>query len=393
MKRFVKLLCGFFLLIGSIVVLGKNVVSSADEDFKFVLHYKRSDNNYDGWGLHIWNDSHLPVSNTSWEAPRGQDGIDAYGIYWEFNDVSFTTSEFVLHRGDDKFTGNNIVIQRDNHVVNGVYNLFFKQNSSTTNIYYGDTSEIRTFRFNYRRDPSSLDGNRKIHWWTELYSGDLQLESSLYGYTGLLTYFYFPSLDSTLGFRITVNDNFNSSNEYNVDRFVVNGILQKNGEVYLDGASANVKYTDVVDLYAGLKLSLAGVEPIIEQTGIRFRVTFEGTVENNYKEIIVGKAITGRNIIEDRLSGVTDSNHIYQEATNYVYNAGVLSFNAVIHSIPSFAYSTDISVALSQVGADGNTYYSQIRTESFISIARLTYENAYSSLTPSEITFFESILD
>ncbi len=45
-----------------------------------LIHYFRADGNYEGWGLHAWEDAAAP---TEWGAPLAQTGADDFGVYWE----------------------------------------------------------------------------------------------------------------------------------------------------------------------------------------------------------------------------------------------------------------------------------------------------------------------
>lgn len=80
-----------------------------------ILYYKRPQGDYDGWGLHLWND---PASGcdglaenvpTEWSDPRIYDGVnETYGAYYiipmrEGGDCM----NFIMHKGDEKDLGGN----------------------------------------------------------------------------------------------------------------------------------------------------------------------------------------------------------------------------------------------------------------------------------------------
>jgi pullulanase-type alpha-1,6-glucosidase len=44
-----------------------------------LLHYRRLDEDYDGWGLHLWENTKTP---TPWDSPLAPDGFDDFGPYW-----------------------------------------------------------------------------------------------------------------------------------------------------------------------------------------------------------------------------------------------------------------------------------------------------------------------
>jgi pullulanase-type alpha-1,6-glucosidase len=70
------------------------------------VHYRRADNNYDGWGLHLWGDAIAPGTATEWATPRPADGVDEFGAFWR---VPVTNPDaplnFIIHRGDEKDPG------------------------------------------------------------------------------------------------------------------------------------------------------------------------------------------------------------------------------------------------------------------------------------------------
>ncbi|WP_336366813.1 pullulanase-type alpha-1,6-glucosidase [Marinobacter sp. C2H3] len=78
-----------------------------------LLYYKRPDGQYDGWGLHLWNDTaggcdgladNVP---TDWGAPRQPDGISAtYGAYYRIPmREAGDCLNFIVHQGDTKDIG------------------------------------------------------------------------------------------------------------------------------------------------------------------------------------------------------------------------------------------------------------------------------------------------
>lgn len=67
------------------------------------INYYRPDGKYDGWGLHVWEDTTKP---TEWTAPLNQTGKSDFGVYW---DVPMKTDwkklNFIVHKGDEKDPG------------------------------------------------------------------------------------------------------------------------------------------------------------------------------------------------------------------------------------------------------------------------------------------------
>ncbi|MFC8422567.1 pullulanase-type alpha-1,6-glucosidase [Streptomyces sp. NPDC057236] len=72
----------------------------AQDTTKAVLHYKRADGNYDGWGLHTWTGAANP---TDWSKPLQPVRTDAYGAVFEVPLAEGATSlSYILHKGDEK---------------------------------------------------------------------------------------------------------------------------------------------------------------------------------------------------------------------------------------------------------------------------------------------------
>ncbi|WP_030196660.1 pullulanase-type alpha-1,6-glucosidase [Streptomyces sp. NRRL S-87] len=67
---------------------------------KAVLHYRRADGRYDGWGLHTWTGAAQP---TDWSKPLMPARLDAYGAVYEVPLAPGATSlSYILHNGDQK---------------------------------------------------------------------------------------------------------------------------------------------------------------------------------------------------------------------------------------------------------------------------------------------------
>ncbi|WP_117212982.1 pullulanase-type alpha-1,6-glucosidase [Allorhizocola rhizosphaerae] len=65
-----------------------------------ILHYRRADGNYTGWGLHLWDGNANPVE---WNNPMLPTGIDSYGAYWHVPLVPGASGvSYIVHRGDEK---------------------------------------------------------------------------------------------------------------------------------------------------------------------------------------------------------------------------------------------------------------------------------------------------
>ncbi|MGW3492858.1 pullulanase-type alpha-1,6-glucosidase [Streptomyces sp. NPDC001020] len=72
----------------------------AQDKTKAVIHYKRADGDYDGWGLHVWTGAANP---TDWSKPLRPTRTDAYGAVFEVPLTDGATSlSYIVHKGDDK---------------------------------------------------------------------------------------------------------------------------------------------------------------------------------------------------------------------------------------------------------------------------------------------------
>ncbi|MBB6018252.1 pullulanase-type alpha-1,6-glucosidase [Deinococcus radiopugnans] len=75
------------------------------------INYYRPDGQYDGWGLHVWEDTAKP---TEWTAPLNQTGKNDFGVYW---DVPMKTDwkklNFIIHKGDEKDPGPDMTLSAE----------------------------------------------------------------------------------------------------------------------------------------------------------------------------------------------------------------------------------------------------------------------------------------
>ncbi|MFD9357522.1 pullulanase-type alpha-1,6-glucosidase [Streptomyces sp. NPDC060031] len=67
---------------------------------KAVIHHKRADGAYDGWGLHVWTGAANP---TEWSKPLLPSRTDSYGAVYEVPLAPGAGSlSYILHKGDEK---------------------------------------------------------------------------------------------------------------------------------------------------------------------------------------------------------------------------------------------------------------------------------------------------
>ncbi|MEJ3745409.1 pullulanase-type alpha-1,6-glucosidase [Actinomycetes bacterium KLBMP 9797] len=70
------------------------------EDGVAVLHYRRADGDYTGWGLHVWDGAANP---TDWAAPLAPAGRDAFGVTFRVPLAADATGlSYIIHKGDAK---------------------------------------------------------------------------------------------------------------------------------------------------------------------------------------------------------------------------------------------------------------------------------------------------
>ncbi|RHW77758.1 alpha-1,6-glucosidase domain-containing protein [Colwellia sp. RSH04] len=93
--------------------LPEPIVTAGDN--QLVIFYNRPDANYEGWILHLWNNSECDAyadfasdAGTDWATGQAQSGLDPnYGAYWliELKDNASDCANFIVHKGDDKDIG------------------------------------------------------------------------------------------------------------------------------------------------------------------------------------------------------------------------------------------------------------------------------------------------
>ncbi|MEU4642807.1 pullulanase-type alpha-1,6-glucosidase [Micromonospora sp. NPDC023814] len=70
------------------------------EEGTAVIHYRRADGNYDGWGLHLWDGAANP---TDWAKPMAPTSVDAFGAVFRVPLAAGATGlSYIIHSGDEK---------------------------------------------------------------------------------------------------------------------------------------------------------------------------------------------------------------------------------------------------------------------------------------------------
>jgi pullulanase len=91
-----------WLVSGSDRILTAPPLAPPAEDVARV-HYTRPDGDYDGWVLHVWEDTSADVT---WDAGLRISGESGYGVYWDVPLIEGATRVgFIVHKGDDKDPG------------------------------------------------------------------------------------------------------------------------------------------------------------------------------------------------------------------------------------------------------------------------------------------------
>lgn len=73
-------------------------------DDQVLIHYSRVNQDYEGWGLHVWG----PTAETgvTWTEPLMPAGQDEYGLYWIINmEPGADLLNYIVHKGDEKDPG------------------------------------------------------------------------------------------------------------------------------------------------------------------------------------------------------------------------------------------------------------------------------------------------
>ncbi|WP_232301221.1 pullulanase-type alpha-1,6-glucosidase [Gilvimarinus agarilyticus] len=110
-------------------------------DTQAAIFYKRSDANYEGWGLHLWNGGDCTaladnsINGVTWDSPKQPDGIDTERGAFFILDLNQPGGcfNFIVHRGDDKALGDADGVM---DLTQG--NIAFTQHGSSAITYAGD---------------------------------------------------------------------------------------------------------------------------------------------------------------------------------------------------------------------------------------------------------------
>jgi hypothetical protein len=90
------------------VAAGGAVAQSNPPEGKVAINYNRCDNNYEGWGAHLWKDPGIPLSGVEWQKPMPPTGKTDFGVFWHVDLKDFGSKgkvNYIIHKGDSKDQG------------------------------------------------------------------------------------------------------------------------------------------------------------------------------------------------------------------------------------------------------------------------------------------------
>lgn len=123
-----------------------------------IVHYRRSDGEYDGWGLHLWGEAITRDTGTAWEDPRPPDGFDDFGPYWRLPLADpMLPVWFIVHRGHTKD------VSRDRSF-DPLWTPEVWLNSGEATVHTSRAGAERTAVVHYRRPYGDYDG-WGLHVW------------------------------------------------------------------------------------------------------------------------------------------------------------------------------------------------------------------------------------
>lgn len=113
------------------------------------VHYKRLDNSYSGWGIHLWNvngaDPAIADSvGTEWTSPRPFEGTDSFGVYTDIPVLDITKGlNFIIHKGETKDISSDRTFptsgEKEFWIISGVTQVFTENPGNTALLVNIDT--------------------------------------------------------------------------------------------------------------------------------------------------------------------------------------------------------------------------------------------------------------
>ena len=74
-----------------------------------ILHSRRLQADFDGWGLHVWGDTNEEVT---WQDPLPPTGQTEHGMFWVVR-ILYGAAElnYIVHKGDEKDPGPDQILE------------------------------------------------------------------------------------------------------------------------------------------------------------------------------------------------------------------------------------------------------------------------------------------
>ncbi|RWZ58246.1 pullulanase [Halobacillus fulvus] len=130
------------------------------------IHYKRVDGNYEGWGLHLWNQNGSDPAidyTVDWGAPITFDQRTSWGAYVDIPVVDIENGlNFIVHKGDMKDTPNDRSFpsngEKEFWLVQGKEDVYLEQPVITTDVTFAEMTSDREIQATMSQVVNGLTG-------------------------------------------------------------------------------------------------------------------------------------------------------------------------------------------------------------------------------------------
>ena len=110
---FPSLRARLWLLLGAALLAATAFAQGELPDDTARIHYQRTDSSYQGWVLHVWEDT---LEEVTWGAGLPVTGTDDYGAYWDVRLADDAARlGFIVHMGDTKDPGPDMFLEVSRH--------------------------------------------------------------------------------------------------------------------------------------------------------------------------------------------------------------------------------------------------------------------------------------